>query len=67
MKKTKADAIIDKLLGIESWAYRARHLDQVSQKEQCEAAIKNIMKITGELWLLWKTPEEKGIQWEWWE
>lgn len=70
--KTKKDAIVDKLLSVESWAYRARHTyskEILSPEEERKLIqdIRMIMKSIGELWFTVNTTDDKGKVWGWWE
>ena len=70
--KTKKDAIVDKLLSVESWAYRARHTyskEILSPEEERKLIqdIRMIMKSIGELWFAVNTTGDKGKAWGWWE
>jgi hypothetical protein len=62
----RIDIIRDKLIGIESWAYRARHLPKDKQDELSKA-IHMLSTLINELWIIKQTSEAKGHEWGWWE
>ncbi len=63
---TKQDRIRDKLLGIESLAYQARHLT-LEEQDKLLRGIRLIGAAYNELWIMLNTSEEKGREWQWWE
>lgn len=65
-KKTRSDTIQDKILALEMWIHRAKYLP-ISEEEKMRSAIRTIMKISGELWFIINTSEDKGTKLGWWE
>jgi len=62
----RIDIIRDKLIGIEFWAYKARHLTE-DKRDEMSRAIKVLASLINELWIIEHTTEEKGRKWMWWE
>jgi hypothetical protein len=63
---TRLDKIRDRLLGIESWAYKARHLPP-EKEDELWRTLRLIGALYNEVWIMMNTPEDKGREWSWWE
>ena len=66
MKKTRIDAIRDKLIGIEMRTYKARHIS-MDNEDEILRNIRIIGSLYSELWATINTSDEKGRDWGWWE
>ena len=62
----RIDKIRDKLLSIESFAYKARHLPEEKRIALLEFTLE-IDKVCSELRIYMKTSNEKGKELGWWE
>ena len=65
--KTRSDAIRDKLIALDICRHRIEKLlcDPIDSSK-LRADVWCLNKITGELWMIINTDEERGKEWGWW-